>query len=122
MKENFSVLVVEDDDNYRDLLVKYFSKRSFDVIAVSNGLEAFRETEKRDFSLVITDIKMPVMDGLEFLKKLKEKNKTSKVIVLTAYGAMDSYVRALDWGAFDYLHKPVDLNELSTAVDKLLGL
>ena len=122
MNKQLSVLVVEDDDLYRDLLVKYFIRRSFNVTAVSNGLEAFRETEKKDFSLIVTDIKMPVMDGLEFLKKLKEKNKTSKVIVLTAYGAMDSYVRALDWGAYDYLHKPVDLNELTSVVDKLLGL
>jgi len=122
MNEQLSVLVVEDDDLYRDLLVKYFSSRSFNVTAVSNGLEAFTETEKQDFSLVITDIKMPVMDGLDFLKKLKDKNKMFKVIVLTAYGAMDSYVMALDWGAYDYLHKPVDLNELTSVVDKLLGL
>jgi len=122
MNKQLSVLVVEDDDLYRDLLVKYFIRRSFNVTAVSNGLEAFTETEKKDFSLVITDIKMPVMDGLDFLKKLKEKNKTFKIIVLTAYGAMDSYVRALDWGAYDYLHKPVDLNELTSVVDKLLGL
>jgi len=122
MKENLSVLIVEDDDLYRELLIKYFTNKSFDVTAVTNGLEAFQETEKKEFGIVITDIKMPIMDGIELLKKLKDKNRTSNVIVITAHGEMDSYVKALNWGVFEYLHKPIDINELSAVVDKILGL
>src|SRR3989304_6748412 len=122
MEEKKSVLIVEDDELYRDFLIRYFTKRSFAVTAVQNGLEGFNEVEKKEFDLVLTDIRMPVMDGIEFLKKLKDNNKTPKVVVLTAYGEMDSYVKLLNWGAFDYLHKPVDINELSAVVDKILGL
>ena len=122
MEEKKSVLIVEDDELYRDFLIRYFTKRSFAVTAVQNGLEGFNEVEKKDFDLVLTDIRMPVMDGIEFLKKLKDSSKTPKVVVLTAFGEMDSYVKALNWGAFDYLHKPVDINELSAVVDKVLGL
>ena len=121
MKKKKSVLIVEDDDLYRDFLVKFFTKKSFDVTAVPNGLDAFNETEKKEFTLVLTDIKMPKMDGIELLKKLRDKNKTSNVIVITAHGEMDSYLKAIDWGAFDYLHKPVDIKELTAIVDKILG-
>lgn len=115
------VLIVEDDDIFRTFLSKFFIEKGLDVSLATNGLEGLQLIETKIFDLVITDLRMPTMDGMAFLKNLREQKKSDvTVIILTAYGEMDSYVKAVDWGVFEFLHKPIDVDELSEIVDKAL--
>ncbi len=119
--ERPSVLVIEDNDVFQSFLHRFLITKDIEVTLASNGLEGLEAIEKKHFDLIITDLKMPKMDGMEFLKNLRlSKKDHSTVIVLTAYGEMDNYVQALNWDVFEFLHKPVDIDVLSDIVGKAI--
>lgn len=116
-----SILVAEDEKNTRDGMVTFLEGQDYDVIEAENGKEAWQvyETEKPD--LVLADIRMPEISGVELLEKIKHKNPNAKVILLTAYGSVEDAVKAMKKGAFYYLTKPVNLEELEFQVRKALA-
>lgn len=116
-----SILVVDDEKNTREGLAKYLEGMDFDVITASNGREAWNAYLEFKPDLVLADIRMPEMDGIALLEKIKEKHPYAKVILLTAYGSVEDAVKAMKKGAFYYLTKPVNFEELEFQVRKSLA-
>ncbi len=113
------ILVVDDEAPVREILKKGLSQMGgFSVEVAENGLEAIEKIEKDVFDLVLTDMKMPGMDGLELLKTIKGTWPDMMVILITAYGSIETAVEAMKMGANDYITKPIDLNELSIRISK----
>jgi DNA-binding NtrC family response regulator len=113
------LIVVDDEAGQRDLLSGFLSKKGYQVSAFGSGEEALEEYHKVFSPLALVDMKMPGMDGLELLRRLREMNPFIQVIVLTAFGSVETAVLAMRAGAFDYLTKPVeDLEELLLKLDK----
>jgi len=114
--EPFSVLVVDDETIVRESLGGWFSEDGYRVVTASSGREALKLAAEGRFQLAILDIKMPGMDGLELQGRLAEAAPDLTIIVMTAYASVDTAVRALKQGAYDYIVKPFDPDELSILV------
>lgn len=114
------VLVVDDELNSREGLSKILVKEGYIVYTAENGEKALQEAQKFNFDLIITDLRMPEMDGIEVLKKIREKNKDIGVVIVTAYGEVNSYLTAMNLGAFEYLNKPIHLEELRRVIKKAI--
>ena len=113
------ILIVDDEENARIGLSKLLSQEGYVVSAVANGHQALERMGQEQFSLVITDINMPEMDGLVFLRELNREYPSTDVIMITAYGGVESYLEAMNLGAFEYLNKPVKLDELKSVMKKI---
>jgi DNA-binding NtrC family response regulator len=114
------ILIVDDEEGLRRLLVRVLTKAGYEATAVSGGGEALRQVAGEPFDLVITDIKMPEMDGLHLLRELKAFDPSLPIIVMTAYGTVENAVQALRAGAYDYVAKPFEIDELKLTVAKAL--
>jgi DNA-binding NtrC family response regulator len=121
-----SILVVDDEKSQREILEMILSGEGYDVTTASSGEAAMKFVADRRFDLVLTDLKMAGMSGLDLLKELTDFDKSIIVLLLTAHGTVDSAVDALRLGAFDYLQKPYDreklLDTISRALNKLSTL
>ncbi|HEX2639690.1 MAG TPA: sigma-54 dependent transcriptional regulator [Pyrinomonadaceae bacterium] len=116
-----SILVVDDEKSQREILEMILSGEGYDVTTASSGEAAMKFVESRRFDLVLTDLKMTGMSGLDLLKELTNFDKSIIVILLTAHGSVDSAVDALRLGAFDYLQKPYDKDKLLDTVSRALN-
>jgi DNA-binding NtrC family response regulator len=114
------ILIVDDEPTKRSVLEEELSAAGYSVVTTANPLEAAKELAKSAFEAVVTDIRMPGQDGLSFLRDLKRQNPTQDVILMTAYGSVETAVEAMKLGAFDYLQKPFSTEELLLKLDKLL--
>jgi DNA-binding NtrC family response regulator len=114
------ILVVDDEINIRGALVTLLEKKGYHVCGVGTGEEALKELEIATADLVLTDLKMPGMGGTEFLRQLKQKWPDIEVVVMTAYGSIDTAVEAMRCGAYDYLTKPIDRDRFSVVIEKAL--
>lgn len=112
------VLVVEDDQDVRDLLIETLESWGYEPVAAENGKMGLEKFESSSFSLIITDIRMPVMDGVNMLKAIREKNSRIPIIVITGYPSVDSAVESLEEGADYYIVKPIKLDDLRAKVHK----
>jgi DNA-binding NtrC family response regulator len=113
------LLVVDDEASVRELLRRGLSQMGhFLVDVASNGLEAVEKIEKNLFDLVLTDLKMPEMGGIELLKAIKGTRPELTVIIMTAHGSIETAVEAMKMGADDYITKPIDFNELLIHISK----
>ncbi len=115
------ILVVDDEENTRMALTRLLSREGYDVKTASNGSEALSQIRSQPVELIITDLNMPVMNGLSFLRELNREYPSSNVIMITAYGEVESYLEALNLGAFEYLNKPVKLDELKKVMSKMFN-
>ena len=113
------ILIVDDEENTRIGLTKLLTQEGFEVESAANGNEALDYLLEKKVSLVISDINMPDMNGLVFLRELSRKFPSTNVIMITAYGGVESYLEAMNLGAYEYLHKPVRLDELRLVMKKI---
>lgn len=113
------ILIAEDEEITLKHLVSTLEKEGYEAYGVGNGLKALESIEKENFDLLIADIKMPGLTGIELLEKIREKNLETEVIIVTGYGSIDSAVGAMKKGAYDYIAKPFDLDELLLKVRKI---
>jgi DNA-binding NtrC family response regulator len=111
--KKISILVVDDEESVRDSLSNWFTEDGFRVECAENAKKALSMLESDNFDIVLADIKMPGMDGLEMLRRIKFLRKDSIVIVMTAFATVDNAVKALKDGAFDFVTKPFDPDDLS---------
>ncbi|MCX8011638.1 MAG: sigma-54 dependent transcriptional regulator, partial [Desulfobacterota bacterium] len=122
----YSILIADDEKNIRDFLEITLKKEGFEIYLASTGAEAIALCEKKKFDIVLTDIRMPQGDGHLVLKKAKELNPDTIVIMITAYGSLESAIEAMKEGAFDYLAKPLylskpfDVNKLKNLIKNAL--
>jgi two-component system, response regulator, stage 0 sporulation protein F len=114
------ILVVDDEENAREGLSKILSKEGYCVEMAANGKEAIESIRRQNFDLVITDMRMPLMDGFEVLREIKKTKENVGVIMITAFGEVESYLEAMNLGAFEYINKPVRVNELKRVITKVL--
>lgn len=122
MSQAQRILVVDDEPNMLALFRRVLGKEGYRVECASSGEEAIERLETEWFDLVISDLKMPGFDGLELLRRMKTVNHVAPFIMLTAYGTVDSAVRAMKEGAHDYLTKPINNEELKLVVKKALEM
>ncbi|MFQ6342605.1 butyrate response regulator transcription factor BumR [Campylobacter sp. VTCC 70190] len=115
------VLVVEDEIKTRESLISVLSERFSKVIGAQNGDEGLKKFKKFKPDLVITDIAMPIMDGLDMARGIKEISDDVPIVVLSAYSDKDRLLRSIDIGIDKYLIKPVDIEELCKVLDYLVG-
>jgi len=108
----FKVLIAEDEEITLKHLVSTLQHEGYEVIGVNDGLNALGKIEKENFNVLIADIKMPGLSGIELLEKIKEKHLETEVIIMTGYGSIGSAVDAMRKGAHDYVTKPFDLDEI----------
>ena len=115
----FRVLVAEDEEITRKHIINTLREENFEVEGADNGADALGLISSDNFDVLIADIKMPKMDGLELLSRVKQESPETEVIIITGFGSINSAVEAMKKGAFDYLPKPFDLDELMLKVDKV---
>jgi two-component system response regulator HydG len=115
----FKILVAEDEDITLKHLVKSLQKEGYLTVGTQNGEDALRKIDSDHFDLLITDIKMPGLTGIELLDKVKERQLESEVIIITGFGSIGSVVDAMKKGAYDYVTKPFNLDELLLKVGKI---
>jgi two-component system response regulator AtoC len=113
------VLVVDDESSQRELLAGFLKKRGYAVTTAASGVEAVEKNATTGFDLVILDLKMPELDGIETIVRMKEIDPETYFVVLTGYGTVESAVRAMKSGAYDYLNKPVNLDELELIIEHI---
>ena len=118
MKHN--LLIIEDDKIMRVTLTDYLKTKGHEVVACSIGADGIASFDKEEFSLVISDVMLPDMNGLDILKKIKEKDPSAVVLIITAFGTIKDAVEALKLGAFDYITKPFALEEFNLIINRAL--
>ncbi|MDA8088951.1 MAG: sigma-54 dependent transcriptional regulator [Nitrospiraceae bacterium] len=119
-KQKEKILVVEDERHMREILKMLLEQEGFDVLTAQDGAEGVRSLEKEIFNLVITDIKMPGVDGFGILKRALDISPETAVIMITAFGTMESTLEAMKMGAYGYVHKPFKIDEIRLMVKKAL--
>ncbi len=116
------ILIVDDEFNSRTLLAQLFQEDGYSADTAENGKTALESLDGTPFDILITDIRMPVMDGIELFHRVKEIYPHMPVILFTAYGTIEAAVKALKEGVFHYLEKPVNFDLLKHTVQQALGI
>jgi nitrogen regulation protein NR(I) len=120
MNANPSILIVDDEQVVRDSLSKWFKEDGFNVSSAAGAAEALQQLQVQKWDILLLDIKMPGMDGMELQQRIKEIDPAATIIFITAHATVDTAVKALKEGAFDYVTKPVDPDYLSHLVTNAL--
>src|SRR5437660_9652783 len=116
--ERLRVLVIDDEKFHAEAVAESLERVGYECVVVTSGQTGARKIEREDFDVVLTDLRMPDMDGLAILRKSKQDLPDAEVVVITGHGDVKTAVEAMKAGAATYLEKPVDLAELRATVDK----
>lgn len=117
---NYSILIVDDEDAQRNILKGYLEKKGYQIYSASSGTEGIKTVQNNLIDIVLSDFKMPDKTGLEVLEEVKKINPEISFVILTAYGTIENAVKAMRLGAFDYISKPVDLDELDLMIERII--
>ena len=120
MTSHERILVVDDEEQMRDLLAKVLERKGYEVSVCGDGAEALALLEREPADLVITDVRMPGLNGMEALRAVKELNPEIVVLIMTAFGSIDQAVQAVKEGAYDYINKPFKIDEILLTIQKAL--
>ncbi len=114
------ILIVDDDEQIRKLLVEYFQQLGYEVKFAANGAEALGKLSQNDIDCIISDLVMPDMDGLELLKQIRSQNLKIPFLIITGYPTIETAIEVIKHGAYDYIAKPVQLDEVRIKVERAL--
>ncbi|MCX5892556.1 MAG: sigma-54 dependent transcriptional regulator [Deltaproteobacteria bacterium] len=120
--KKIKILVVDDELSIRESLSGWLQQDGYQVETATGGPMALTKTKEIHYDIMLIDVKMPEMDGLTLLKKVKEGDPDTAIVMMTAHGAIQDAVEAMKFGAYDYLLKPFDLEELSLTIEKLVQM
>lgn len=120
MSKKPNILFTDDEEMLRTIMAKELSRMGYNVTCCRSGADTLKTLQERDFDVLIVDMNMPLMNGIEVLKRVKELEPTTEVIILTGQGTIESAVQAVKSGAYDYLTKPCRLSELDALLQKAL--
>ncbi len=115
-----NILVVDDDMSVRTIFSSILRKEGYRVTAVKDGYEAIKAVNQESFNLALVDLRMPGLDGIQVLEKIKSTRPQTRVIIYTGFGSLEDETEAISKGATDYLTKPFSANELRVGVKKAL--
>lgn len=118
-KIDFKILIADDDEIVRDAISSLLADEGYTVLSAQDGIDAIKILRIEDIDLVITDLRMPGADGNEVLKYVVKNNPDTVVVILTAYGTLDTALNAINDGAYDYLTKPFKIQEIILLVEKI---
>lgn len=113
--------IVDDRESIRELLKEFLEQEDFSVVTADDGLQAIELVKNNDLQLLFMDLRMPNLNGVEALAKIKKIKPEQKVIMMTAYGEENILDQAMNLGAYDYIAKPFDLFELATKLQNILS-
>jgi len=119
MKE-YIILVIDDEESQRNILSGYLRKKGFKIFSAASGSEGVTIVKNNHIDIILSDYKMPDKTGLEVLEEVKQINPEINFVILTAYGTIENAVRAIHLGAYDYISKPVNLDELDILIGKII--
>jgi two-component system response regulator PilR (NtrC family) len=114
------ILVVDDDQGIRDFLEIMLSREGYEVTCAPDANKALHQCKKEKYDLILTDLKMPKIDGIEFLKEIKEICQETMMILMTAYASPETAVSAMKEGAYDYVEKGFDVDDIKTIISGAL--
>jgi len=117
---NTEILIIDDEDEMRAALTETLMRSGYSVHTASNGIEGIELFNRQSFGMVITDVKMPKVSGLQVLKEIKRVSPQTPVVMITAYGTIDNAVEAMREGAFDYILKPFSADVLDNVVERAI--
>ena len=115
-----TILVVDDEKSQREALAGFLQKKRYNVLIAESGKQAITQIKQTTIDLILTDMRMPEMDGSELLLETKKINPEIDVIVMTAFGSIETATMVMKNGAADFITKPVDLEQLEIAIKKAL--
>jgi two-component system response regulator AtoC len=115
------ILIIDDEQSIRETLEMFLHEKGYAVVTSEDGVQGLEAVQRERPDIVILDIRLPGMGGLEVLQKIKEKGEDIYVIMITAYHAMETTIQAMKLGAYEYIHKPIDVDELEIAIDKVVN-
>jgi DNA-binding NtrC family response regulator len=110
--DGFNVLLVDDESEFLDTLVKRIKKRSVNAYGVASGEEALAFLNQQPMDVVVLDVRMPGMDGIQALREIKQRHPLIEVIMLTGHASLEVAIEGMELGAFDYMMKPIEIDEL----------
>lgn len=116
MMERHTILLVDDDKEFRKAMKKMFENSGYAAVIAADGNEALDALSKEDFDLVISDLRMPNLNGIELMEELQRRGLEIPIVFLTAFGEVESYMDLMNLGAFEYLNKPVKSKEILEVV------
>ncbi|MEM9490055.1 MAG: sigma-54 dependent transcriptional regulator, partial [Myxococcota bacterium] len=120
-RDGVTVLIAEDDDAMRDLLEEELTDVGYRVIAARGGRDGLDKARQQPADVVITDLRMPDLDGFDVIRDLKATASSPHIIMITAFGSIETAIKAVKLGAYDYITKPFEIEELLLVIDKALG-
>lgn len=120
MNKEYSILIIDDEAAQREILKGFLDKRGFRTFTASSGNEGLAFIDKEQIDIILSDYKMPDKTGIEVLEEAKRINPEISFVLMTAYGTIENAVKAMRLGAYDYLSKPVDLDELELLIEKII--
>ena len=116
----YSILIIDDEDAQRSILKGYLEKKGFKIFTASSGTDGIKTVQNNVIDIILSDFKMPDKTGLEVLEEVNKLNPEISFVILTAYGTIENAVKAIRLGAFDYISKPVDLDELDLMIERII--
>lgn len=117
---NIKILIVDDDKQFADILKEFITKLGYNAVVSYSGKEGLERFEQEDFQLVITDLMMPDMSGIELMEAIKKQDDRATVLVVTGFATIESAVDAIKKGAYDFIPKPFNMKELEIIIDRAL--
>lgn len=118
---NQQILVVDDEDELRNLLCRMLAAEGYHISSATNGEEAIDKIQRQSFDLALLDIQMPLMNGIQVLKFIKEKSPSTRAIMLTGYAELKFAMEAREHGARDFISKPFKIDDILTTISRVLA-